>query len=300
MKTAGLIGLGTIATHYIKGLEKCSYLQLCAVSDVDEQARARSMYKKYPFFNDYKEMLEKAKPDIVIICTPPKDHFDIARYCLEHQTDVLMEKPVTLSIEEFDKLCDVAEKNGRLFKTMFHWQNGIELRSFKNDYPTKDIREISVFVDDPYSSDSCTIDKEYHSLMGAWIDSGVNALSMIHMWLPFNDYKILHTETIRCPQSNLPLYAYAKLQIDGVIVNITIDWRNKKNHKESLITFSDKTVRICHSEQSITCGEITTSYYRMPRLDEHYYNMFTNLNDTSDISQSRSIHEVLLEVNKAL
>lgn len=300
MKTAGLIGLGTIATHYIKGLEKCSYLQLCAVSDVDEQARARSAYDKNPFFNDYKEMLKAAKPDVAIICTPPESHFDIALYCLEHQTDVLIEKPVTLSMKEFDLLCDAAERNGRLFKTMFHWQHGIELQSFKKDYSVEDIREISVFVEDPYSNNGCTINEDYRSLMGAWIDSGVNALSMVRTWLPFEDVKILHTEAVRCHETDLPLYAHVKLQIDGVMVTITIDWRNKRNHKESLITFSTKTVRICHSDQSIVDGKLSTSYYRMPRLDEHYYNMFTNLDDTFNISQSRSIHEVLLEVNKAL
>lgn len=298
--TAGLIGLGAIAKHYYDGLQASSFLKLCAVSDMDAKAASRAVYDAYPFYTDYKEMLQAEKPDMVIICTPPQSHFDIALYCLEHHTDVLMEKPVTLHMEEFDTLCAVAEKNGRTFKTMFHWQNGIELFAFNRTYPVNDIREISVSVQDPYSEDETTISPTRRALMGTWVDSGVNVLSMIKTWLPFENVQILHTETVKCTQTDLPLYVRAKLQIDGVTVTITVDWRCHRNYKETVVKFADKSVRICHTDQSIVDGETVMQYARMPRLDEHYYAMFTHMDQTSNAAQSRLVHQVLLEVNKTL
>ncbi len=189
MKTAGLIGLGTITKHYVEGIDRSSFLNLCAVSDLNPKAASRKFYSSLPFFADYKDMISSAKPDFAIISTPPESHFEIAKFCLENNTNVIIEKPVVLNIGEFDALCDLAKEKALKFITLFHWQGGIELDSFNAVYNPEDIKEINVFVSDPYSDDGKSINTNVQALMGAWIDSGVNALSKCLIYAIFGIIK---------------------------------------------------------------------------------------------------------------
>ncbi len=62
-------------------------------------------------YKDYKKMIKKEELDAVIICVPNALHFDIAKYCMEQQLDVFIEKPFTLSVAESFELCKIASKN---------------------------------------------------------------------------------------------------------------------------------------------------------------------------------------------
>ncbi len=299
MKKFCLIGLGTITKRYLKGISE-SGICLLAVSDIDENAVSREYYSKYPFYSDYKEMISREHPDGVIISTPPKTHFEIASYCLDNNVNVIIEKPVTLCIKEFDIICKKAEEKGLYFKTLFHWQGGIETRAFAEEYDINLISKIKVNVCDPYSNDGETINPDRRCLCGTWIDSGVNILSMIKMWFPFEKTEIISTKTQKCKESGLPIYASVNLMIDGVEAEITVDWTKHRDQKESFVTVGDKTVYINHSAQSITDGKNTTEYGRMERLDEHYYSQFCSINNIENTEQSRQIHKLLLEVNEVL
>ena len=297
MKTVGLIGLGKIVQQYVRGLKASKYLQLCAVADMDSAALSRDVYAEYPFFADYRVMLAEVKPDAVIISTPPSSHFEIARYCLEHNT---IEKPVTMCMGDFETLMQIAEENGLLFKTLFHWQGGREISDFTDRYPVESIRAIRIHVEDPYSTDGVIIDPAYRALMGAWFDSGVNILSMLRMWLPFEDVQIMDTQAVRCCETGLPISVLVQLCIDGVEVAISVDWRNGKNHKQSEIVLADRTISINHSDQCVVDGAAVMEYARMPRLEEHYCCLFGKMDDTPNAEQSHSIHRVLMEVQARL
>lgn len=299
MENLCLIGLGTITKRYLKGLAECDK-KIVAVCDSNKNAVSRMFYSDYPYYEDYKKMLDENFIDGAIISTPPKSHFEIASYCLENNVNVIIEKPVTLCMEEFDILCNKAKQTGHYFKTLFHWQGGIETHTFGKEYDISKISKIKVNICDPYSDDGETINIGRRPLCGAWIDSGVNALSMIKIWLPFKKTEIISTKVEKCKETGLPIYVSVNLLIDGVETEITVDWTKHYDRKESFVTLGDKTVYINHSAQSITDGENTTQYGRIERLDEHYYNLFSNLDNIDNLEQSRLIHKLLFEVNEIL
>ena len=292
MKTVGLIGLGTITKRYPTGLNSSRHLKLRAVSDVDPCAVSRTYYKEYPFYSDYMEMLASEPIEIAIISTPPETHYEIASRYLGHGVGVMIEKPAVLCMKQFDLLSDLAEKNDLPFITMFHWQGGIETIAFKNEYDLSGIKEIMSKVCDPYSDDGESINENRRSLMGAWADSGVNILSMIAAWLPFETAEIASCESVRCKKTQLPIYVSVKLRIDKIPVNIEIDWSAHKDKKESYVTIGKENIHIDHSSQSIRNETTATNYTRMERLDEHYYSIFTEPVE-SNVKQSRLIHKLL-------
>ncbi len=71
-------------------------------------------------YTDYREMAEKeaSRPDridAVVIATPPRLHYPVARAFLEHGIDVICEKPMTHDAAEARALVELVRRSGRLF-----------------------------------------------------------------------------------------------------------------------------------------------------------------------------------------
>ena len=299
MKKTGIIGLGTITKHYIKGLAESPLLKLVAVCDKLEKPASSEYYKDYAFYRDYKEMIEACDLDYVIISTPPATHNEIATWALSHGVNVIVEKPAVLDMKQYRELLKLAEKNNLIFEVMFHWQNGSEVLKFNEMFDAGKISEISVEVLDPYSEDEINIDEAKVKLEGGWIDSGVNILSMLRLWLPFDKYSVDNMEIQRCKTSNLPVFVNMNMHIDGGKVNINIDWRVHKNNKCTWVVHDGKKIVINHSMQQLQYEDGTfTDCYIMDRLPYHYYNYFKNYNENVDTDLAEDIHRILLEVEE--
>ncbi len=104
MKTA-IIGLGIIGSVHKDILQREGY-DLCAVCDVDENKLNGSPINTYV---DYKEMLEKEKPDVVHICTPHHLHAEMVIEALNRGINVLCEKPLCIKEEDIERILQ-AEK----------------------------------------------------------------------------------------------------------------------------------------------------------------------------------------------
>src|SRR5262245_8762693 len=63
-------------------------------------------------FKDYREMLDRAKPDGVVIATPNAVHVPVGLACVERRIPVLVEKPIAETIEGSNQLVEAAEKAG--------------------------------------------------------------------------------------------------------------------------------------------------------------------------------------------
>ena len=65
-------------------------------------------------YTDYKELLEKEKPELVAIATESGKHAAIAIDCINADCNVIIEKPIALSIEDADHIIALAEEKGVL------------------------------------------------------------------------------------------------------------------------------------------------------------------------------------------
>lgn len=112
-----LIGVGRIAVNHVKAVHQHEdKLQFSAVCDLSENnvktCFAKAQYdKKVPFYTDYKKMIGEVKPDFVAIATDSGKHAEIGKYCLEHGCNVLIEKPIAMSMQDAQELIDIAKKN---------------------------------------------------------------------------------------------------------------------------------------------------------------------------------------------
>lgn len=60
---------------------------------------------------DYKKMIDNEKPDLVAIATESGKHAEIALFCIKKHINVIVEKPMAMSIDDANKMIEEAKKN---------------------------------------------------------------------------------------------------------------------------------------------------------------------------------------------
>ena len=111
-----LIGCGRIAVNHMKAAIN-NELEIVAVCDVLEE-KMEELLAKYGLekdesikrYTDYKKMVEELQPEIASIATESGLHAEIALYCIEKGVNLIIEKPMAMSIEDANKIIDLAEK----------------------------------------------------------------------------------------------------------------------------------------------------------------------------------------------
>jgi len=110
---AAVIGAGTVSRVHLSGLDECPRTDLVAVCDIDED-RVREMATEYGIeaYVDIDEMLAAADLDWVHVCTSVQTHLPLAKKAIEAGVPVLIEKPVTETVEEAEELAETARRHG--------------------------------------------------------------------------------------------------------------------------------------------------------------------------------------------
>lgn len=122
MIKVAIIGAGAIANTHIEGFLKFKgKCQIVAVSDI-YAGKAQEKIERYKLnavaFEDYKELLAEAKPDLTVILTPPFAHAEITIAALDAGTNVLLEKPMATSLDECDAMIAAADRNEKMLSVV--------------------------------------------------------------------------------------------------------------------------------------------------------------------------------------
>ncbi len=114
----GLLGCGRISDYHFDAIKNNSEeIELVAICDINEK-NLKSATKKtgaHPY-SSLKEMIKNETLDCISICTPNGFHFENAKQILKSKINVIVEKPLTLSYSEGEKLFKLAKKvNKKIF-----------------------------------------------------------------------------------------------------------------------------------------------------------------------------------------
>jgi predicted dehydrogenase len=109
-----LVGAGQIgAQSHFPATLSCDGVELTAIVDVSPE-RAERLVRQYglsvPVFAELKSALSNA--DGAIVATPNQTHYDVSSQCLEMGVPVLIEKPMTVTLDEASRLQNLANERG--------------------------------------------------------------------------------------------------------------------------------------------------------------------------------------------
>ncbi len=108
MKVA-VIGVGSMGKNHARVYSELPEADLVAVADTDQKlVNATAEKHGAHAYTDYREMLEKEKPDAVSVVVPTAMHEEVGMAALEAGAHVLMEKPIAATVEEGRRLIEKA------------------------------------------------------------------------------------------------------------------------------------------------------------------------------------------------
>lgn len=117
---AAVIGLGFIGCAHVDALKRIPGVDVIAVADAFGAKEKAEKLDVPEYFSDYRELIEKCRPDCIHICTPNALHKEIAIYALERGINVVCEKPMARDAQEAMEMADAARKSGKVAAVNFH------------------------------------------------------------------------------------------------------------------------------------------------------------------------------------
>jgi len=117
----GIVGVGgrgsELAHQYFTIGERTNACQIVAVADVYEKRKKAAADKyKCDGYLDYREIVNRADVDAVVVATPDHWHATIALDALDHGKDVYLEKPMCHTIDEARHLAQTVKETKRVLQ----------------------------------------------------------------------------------------------------------------------------------------------------------------------------------------
>ena len=110
-----LIGCGRVAVNHVKAVVE-NKLEMVAACDLD-LIKIDDLFRKTGFTNivkkytDYKRMIiENPDIELISIATDSGSHAEIALFCIEQGINVIIEKPMTMSLKDADRIIKLSEQ----------------------------------------------------------------------------------------------------------------------------------------------------------------------------------------------
>lgn len=110
----GVIGYGYWGPNWVRNLAELPGARLAAVSDLrdDRLALVGSRYPMARTTTNYRDLLADPAVDAVVVATPTSSHFQLAMEALAAGKHVLVEKPLSPTVAECERLIEEAERRG--------------------------------------------------------------------------------------------------------------------------------------------------------------------------------------------
>jgi predicted dehydrogenase len=111
----GMIGSGVGAALHAPAIQAYKGAEIVGVAGLDEKL-LEEFGEKYAVaarFTDYREMIEKTRPQVVHVVTPPKSHAQVTKDVLELGCAVMLDKPMCMTVEEADEIIEAGKRADR-------------------------------------------------------------------------------------------------------------------------------------------------------------------------------------------
>jgi predicted dehydrogenase len=207
-----LIGAGWAARNAHLPSFRAAGVQVDAICDLNP-VPAQTLAKQYGIpnvYTDYKEMIEREKPDSVHVLLPNAAHREPVLFALAAGANVLCEKPIATSTAEAREMFDAAKAAGRTLMAAQSWRFESPSRAIKHLIDAGELGEI-------YYGEATAMRRmgipmwglfhyKEHSHGGALLDIGVHMLDLA-IWLMGNPKPVRVSSMVTAKFGKRPEFA---------------------------------------------------------------------------------------------
>ena len=320
----GFGGLGKVHMNNMLRLEEehPGKMKLCAIFGASKEAFFQNVSLNFGtvdiskidlsecgFYEDYKELIDKEKPDFVISATPTFMHEEVAVYALERGIHILSEKPMSLTYEGCQRMMAAAERsNAKLMvgQSARFTAAAMRMKQFVDEGTYGKVRRMEFcrysqtplwtynnWILDPEKSGGCVLDMHIHDVdLLNWLFGLPNSVSSVGT-----------SEKVEL-ESVITRYNY-----DNMVVTGSADWSMPQTFpftKQTIINFEKATVIYTAEKKLMVYTDEESHEEDIGPEDSHFVELKTFiewiLNDkdctyfTSSASVSNSLRIALAEI----
>ncbi len=116
MKKVALVGIGGMGFVHYNAYKKLDNAKIIAVADPRvDMAKEKIGDDDVRVYASIEELFASETPDMVDVCTPSYMHADLSIYAMEHGCDVICEKPMSVTVEDTERIVAAMNKTGKTF-----------------------------------------------------------------------------------------------------------------------------------------------------------------------------------------
>jgi D-galactose 1-dehydrogenase len=309
-----LVGLGHVAKYQIDAIKQIDAIHLVAACD-KEPGAAKIVGKGVRFFEQFDELLACDNIEVVLISTPTSEHYSMGLKVIEAGKGLLLEKPAAESNLELRQLVDASREKNVFMSVALHATFGMEVIWFLRcvnggTFGSGILSGFAAEFYDPYVQNGAVIPAA-KSLVDSWTDSGINALSVVGLFVNPALLEITDSQMLASQQSG-SVFVQSSVRFkylqSGNYLNGTIDtsWTLGKNYKVTKLFYDngEKVILLDHSAQGVKLIERSTEKIiyqcenKRPRLLNHYIGLFLDFirlykEGENNLDFAESIHALL-------
>ncbi|MDD5466619.1 MAG: Gfo/Idh/MocA family oxidoreductase [Anaerolineales bacterium] len=215
-----VIGLGAMGRNHARVYWELPEADLVGVADIDSSL-ASQIARKYGTraYSTYRELLDETKPEAVTIATPTVTHYRVALDVIQRGIHVLIEKPISASINEGVDIINQAQDHNVLLMIGHIERFNPAIKELKAHLEANDLGKV-IQIDarrqGPYP--------ERMSDVGVVVDLAVHDLDIIR-FITAEEIELIYAETAQRLHGFKEDLAVATFRLrDGVVGTLNINW----------------------------------------------------------------------------
>ncbi|MCD6185600.1 MAG: Gfo/Idh/MocA family oxidoreductase [Deltaproteobacteria bacterium] len=236
----GVVGVGYLGKFHTEKYAKMENVDLVGVVDLDK-SRADNIAAQFNTlsFSHHTDLINKIDAASIVASTP--EHYTVSKDFLENGIDVMIEKPITTSIADADKLIDLAKEKDLII------QVGHLERFNPAVVALRDIIKKPMFIE----SHRLSFYKERGIDVSVVLDLMIHDIDLISNFVK-SELKSVHASGVSVISDHVDI-ANARLEFkNGCVANITASRISIKNERKIRLFQKDAYISVDFSSYKIT------------------------------------------------
>jgi len=318
MLKIALIGLGHIAQHQIEAIKHVDDIEIVGAHDIVLQ-RSSLLPGSVRFYETFDSLINNCGADLFMVSTPNNTHFKIGMNVLQKRRALLIEKPCSVNQQDLNALQQEIKNSRQFCAVALHASYALDLLWYTEQIQSGklDYGQIAGFFSGFYDPNYVNgeVIPSAIGLGGSWLDSGINALSVIARLIDIEKVSVAEgrmTVIDSLPCSEIQGAATLNF-IDSDYFGkgiIDTNWALGINRKRTHLYYhkDDTEVTLDHSNETVIIRQGNhiignkNMQNGLPRLVNHYVNLFQDVvhmyhHGSGNFASAYSLHQILLDAH---